>query len=70
MRKFDLYFSAIEERTWTHIEPQDYSPIDNPVSKKLINLLRHGSLPREDDGAIDFWRLKDSLRNHSVHSQH
>ena len=44
------------ERTWTDIEPQDYSPIDYPVSKKLINLLRHGSLPREDIGAIEFWR--------------
>ena len=40
------------EGTWTDIAPQDYSPIDYPVSKKLINLLRHGSLPREDDGAI------------------
>ena len=39
------------------------------MSKKLINLLRHGSLPREDDGAIEFWRLKDYLRNHFVHSQ-
>ena len=34
------------------------------MSKKLSTLLRHGSLPREDDGAIDFWRLEDNLRNH------
>ena len=39
----------IGERTWTDFEPQDYSPIDFSVSKKLIILLRHGSLPREDD---------------------
>ena len=39
------------------------------MSKKLINL-RHGSLPREDDGAIEFWRVKDNLRNHFVQSQH
>ena len=58
------------ERSWTDIEPETYSPIAYPVSKKLINLLRHGSLPREDDGAIEFWRLKDLLRNHFVHSQH
>ena len=58
------------ERTWTDIEPQDYSPTDYSVSKKLINLLRHGSLPREDDGAIEFWRLKDYLRSHFVHSRH
>ena len=47
----------------TDIEPQDYSSIDYPVSKQLITLLRHSSLPREDDGAIEFWRLKDHLRN-------
>ena len=34
----------IGERTWTDIEPQDYSLNDYSVSKKLINLLRHGSL--------------------------
>ena len=46
----------IRERTWTNIEPEDYSSIDYPVSKKLITLLRHDNLPREDDGAIEFWR--------------
>ena len=46
----------IGERTWTDIEPEDYSPTDYSVSKKLINLLPHASLPREDDGAIEFWR--------------
>ena len=44
----------IRERNWTDIEPQDYSLNDYSVSKKLINLLRHRSLPREDDGAIEF----------------
>ena len=51
----------IGERTWTDIEPEDYSPIASPVSKQLNTLLRHGHLPREDDGAIEFW---------SVQSQH
>ena len=60
----------IGERTWTDIEPADYSPIDYPVSKELSTLLRHGGLPREDDGAIEFWRLKDYLRNHVDQSQH
>ena len=32
--------------------------------RKLINLLRHGSLPRENDGAIEFWRIEDYLQNH------
>ena len=57
----------IGERTLTVIEPQDYSSI---VSKQLSTLLRHGNLPREDDGAIEFLRLKDYLRNHFEQSQH
>ena len=39
------------ERTWTDIEPQEYSLSDYSVSKKLNNLLRYGRLPREDDGS-------------------
>ena len=69
-----LYFPTktvpVWERTWTDVKPQDYSPTDYSVSKKLINLLRHGSLPREDDGAIEFWRIKDYLQNPFVHSRH
>ena len=38
----------IGERTWTDRKPQVYSLNDYSVSKKLINLLRHGCLPRED----------------------
>ena len=60
----------IGERTWTDIEPQDYSPTDCSVSKKLTHLLRHGSLPRDNDGAIEFWRIKDHLWYEFVHSQH
>ena len=59
----------IGERTWTDVEPGKYSISDYEVSRKLI-LLRHGSLPREDDGAIEFWRLEDYLQNHSVHYRH
>ena len=40
------------------------------MSKKLINLLRHGQLLREEDGAIEFWRLKDYLRIEFENSQH
>ena len=58
------------ERTWTDIEPQDYSSIDYPVSTQLITLLGHGHLPREDDGAIEFWRIKEYLRNDLERSQH
>ena len=60
----------IGERTWTDIESEDYSPIAHPVSKQLGSLLRHGHLPREEDGTIEFWRLKEYLRNDLVQSQH
>ena len=60
----------IGERTWTDIEPEDYSPVAYPVSKQLSTLFRHGSLPRENDGAIEFWRIKEYLRNDLERSQH
>ena len=40
------------------------------MSKQLSTLLRHGHLPREEDGAIEFWRLKNCLRNEFEHSHH
>ena len=58
------------ERTWTDIEPGDFSPTDYSVSKRLSTLLRHGDLPREEDGTIEFWRLKDCLRNEFENSRH
>ena len=58
------------ERSWTDIESETYSPIAYPLSKQLSTLLRHGHLFREEDGAIEFWNLKDCLRNDFVRSQH
>ena len=60
----------IGERTWTDIEPEDYPPIAYSVPRQLSILLRCGHPPREDDGAIEFWRLKDYLRNDFAQSQH
>ena len=54
----------VGERIWTDVEPGEYSISDYEVSKKLIRLLRHGNLPREDDGAIEFWRIEDNLQKH------
>ena len=34
------------------------------------HILRHGDLPREVDGAIEVWRLKDCLRNDFENSRH
>ena len=40
------------------------------MSKRLSTLLRHRHIPREEDGAIEFWRLKDRLRYELENSQH
>ena len=53
----------------TDVEPEDFSPVAYPVAKQLSTILRDGGLPRED-GAIEFWRLKDYLRNDLVQSQY
>ena len=60
----------IGERTWTDVEPGTHSLSDHPVSMKLIHLLRLGSLPRDNDGAIEFWRIKDHLQNHFLYCHH
>ena len=56
----------IGERTWT----EDYLPIAYPVSKRLSTLLRHGDLPREEDGATESRRLKEYLRNEFENSRY
>ena len=58
------------DRFWTDVEPGTYSNIAFPVWKRMTTLLRHGPLLREEDGAIEFWRLKDYLRNEFGNSQH
>ena len=60
----------VGKRTWTDVEPGEYSISDYEVSKKLIHLLRHGILPRENDGAIEFWRIKDNLQKHFLYCHH
>ena len=43
------------ERIWTDVESREYSISDYAVSKKLIHLLRHARIQREDDGAVESW---------------
>ena len=62
--------TPIRERFWTDVEPGESSISDYEVSKKLILLLRHGGLPREDDGAIEFWRIKDDLQKYFLYCPH
>ena len=47
-RTFGLFHKKpIGTRIWTDVEPRECSNSDYKVSKKLIHLLRHGSLPRD-----------------------
>ena len=60
----------ILERRWIDIEPGAQFDQAYPVARRINTLLRHGELPREEDGAIEFWRLKDDLRNRFEYSQY
>ena len=41
------------------------------ISKKVINLLRHSqTVQREDDGAVQFWKIKNYLRNQFSQTQY
>ena len=54
----------INQRKWIDIEPSEPSLSAYEVSKKVINLLRHNqTVQREEDGAVQFWRIKFYLRN-------
>ena len=58
----------MHERRWIDIEPSEQNLASHDISKKVVNLLRHNqTLQREDDGAIEFYKIKFYLRNH--HSQ-
>ena len=56
---------SIHERKWIDVEPpQEYMPQDAqsyPVSKRMIALLRHGTIPREEE-AIEFCTLKEDFK--------
>ena len=61
----------MNERKWIEIEPGESSLSAYEISKKVINLLRHSqTVQREKDGAIQFYRIKFHLRNHSSQVQH
>ena len=58
-------------RSWIDIEPGNYSLSAYEISKKVINLLRHSqTVQREDDGAVQFWRIKNYLRNQFPKTQY
>ena len=61
----------MHERKWIDFEPSEPTRAAYDVSKKVISLLRHNqTVQREEDGAIQFWRIKFHLRKHSSQVQH
>ena len=61
----------MNERKWIDNEPSEPSLAAYEVSKKVISLLRHNqTVQREEDGAIQFWRIKFHLRNQFSQVQH
>ena len=61
----------MHERRWIDIEPSEQTLAAYDLSKKVTNLLRHNqTVQREEDGAIEFYRIKFHLRNHSQQVQH
>ena len=61
----------IHERRWIDIEPSEQNLASYDLSKKVINLLRHNqTLQSEDDGALEFYRIKFCLRNQFPQVQH
>ena len=54
----------MNERKWIDIELGESSFSAYEVSKRVINLLRHfQTVQREDDGAVQFWRINNFLQN-------
>ena len=61
----------MHERRWIDIEPSEQNLASYDLSKKVISFLRHNqTLQREQDGAIEFYRIKFYLRSHSSQVQH
>ena len=57
----------LSERVWIDIEPSKQDLESYNWSKKVINLLRHNQkLHREQDGAIQFYKIKFHLRDYPL----
>ena len=60
----------LHHRRWIDIEPSKQDLDSYDLSKKVINLLRHNqTLHREEDGAIEFCKIKLSTRPSSSNTK-
>ena len=54
----------MNQRNWIDIEPGNSSLSAYEVLKKVFHLLRLSQkVQREDDGAVQYWRIKDHLQS-------
>ena len=54
----------MNERKWIDMEPGNSSLSAYEISKIVIHLLRHSqTVQREEDGAVQFWRINNYLQN-------
>ena len=61
---FSPSFFPLNERKWIDIEPGKHSLSEYEISKKVIHLHRHSqTVQREEDGAVQFWRIKNYLQS-------
>ena len=61
----------MNERKSIDIEAAESSFSAYEASKKVVNLLRHcQTIQREDDGAVQLWRIKFYLRNQFPQNQY
>ena len=68
---FQEQLVPIGKRTWIDVEPGKYSFSDYEVSKKVTFLLRHSQhVHREEDGAVQFWRIKENDQKHFPYCPH
>ena len=51
----------MHERKWIDTEPSEPTLAAYDVSKKVISLRHNQTVQREDDGTIQFWRIKFHL---------
>ena len=60
-----------DERDWIDVEPGPFDRSCFDVSKKVIRLLRHdSSVPREEDGAVEFRILAHMFRSEFASSSY
>ena len=61
----------MNERKWIDIVPGNSSLSAYEISKKVIHLLRHSqTVQREEDGAVQFWRIKNCLQSQFPQTQY